>query len=52
MDKPNSFRRAICCLLFIEFIARNHAAVVNIKTKGAKGDGKTDDSPVKMIYIN
>ncbi|PWA85336.1 glycoside hydrolase, family 28, Pectin lyase fold/virulence factor [Artemisia annua] len=27
---------------------RNHAIVVDVKTKGAKGDGKTDDGPAIM----
>ncbi|CAH1450185.1 unnamed protein product [Lactuca virosa] len=44
MHTENSIRQAICCLFLIAYIARSHAAVVNIKTKGAKGDGKTDDS--------
>ncbi|KAI3509641.1 hypothetical protein L1887_25073 [Cichorium endivia] len=43
MDTENSIRQAIRCLFLIAFISRNHAAVVNIKTKGAKGDGITDD---------
>ncbi|KAI3509642.1 hypothetical protein L1887_25075 [Cichorium endivia] len=43
MDTENSIRQAIRCLFLIAFIASNHAAVVNIKAKGAKGDGITDD---------
>ncbi|XP_023754425.1 exopolygalacturonase [Lactuca sativa] len=43
MNTENSIRQAICCLFLIAYIARSHAAVVNIKTKGAKGDGITDD---------
>ncbi|KAI3769574.1 hypothetical protein L6452_00683 [Arctium lappa] len=37
--------RTICCLLLMALIARNHAVVVNIGSKGAKGDGKTNDGP-------
>ncbi|KAJ9560710.1 hypothetical protein OSB04_005870 [Centaurea solstitialis] len=38
--------KAICCLLLIAMVFRNHAVVVDIKARGAKGDGKTDDGPV------
>ncbi|KAI7733384.1 hypothetical protein M8C21_033681 [Ambrosia artemisiifolia] len=37
---------ALYCLLFMALIGTNHATVVNVKTKGAKGDGVTDDGPV------
>ena len=43
----------VCCLLLIiALISRNRAVVVDIKAKGAKGDGKTDDGPVIMTYIH
>ncbi|XP_071699070.1 exopolygalacturonase-like [Rutidosis leptorrhynchoides] len=45
MDKINSIRKAVCCLLLTSLIARNHGATFNIQTKGAKGDGVTDDGP-------
>ncbi|KAJ9536322.1 hypothetical protein OSB04_un000502 [Centaurea solstitialis] len=38
--------KAICCLLLIAMVFRSHAVVVDIKARGAKGDGKTDDGPV------
>nr|XP_043622973.1 polygalacturonase-like [Erigeron canadensis] len=37
--------RAICCFFLMALVARNHAGLVDIKAKGAKGDGKTDDGP-------
>ncbi|KAJ9536324.1 hypothetical protein OSB04_un000504 [Centaurea solstitialis] len=37
--------KAICFLFLIAMVSRNHAIVVDIKAKGAKGDGKTDDGP-------
>lgn len=52
MNRENSIRQAICCLFLIAFIARNHAAVVNIRTKGAKGDGITDDGQALMSAWN
>ncbi|KAI3675162.1 hypothetical protein L1987_84747 [Smallanthus sonchifolius] len=46
MDKYGcNIRRAVWCLFVMTLIATNHAAVVDIKTKGAKGDGITDDGP-------
>nr|XP_043620069.1 exopolygalacturonase-like [Erigeron canadensis] len=36
-------QRTICCLFSIALVARNHAVVVDVKTKGATGDGKTND---------
>ncbi|KAJ9536170.1 hypothetical protein OSB04_un000650 [Centaurea solstitialis] len=38
--------KAICCLLLIAMVFRSHAVVVDIKARGAKGDGKTDDGPM------
>ncbi|KAK9075514.1 hypothetical protein SSX86_003838 [Deinandra increscens subsp. villosa] len=38
-------RRAVCCLFVVTMVPINRAAVVNIKSKGAVGDGKTDDGP-------
>ncbi|XP_024966091.1 exopolygalacturonase-like [Cynara cardunculus var. scolymus] len=45
MGKERWSQRAVCCLLLMALMARNHAAVVDVKTKGAKGDGKTNDGP-------
>ncbi|KAL8238086.1 hypothetical protein R6Q59_019167 [Mikania micrantha] len=45
MDKDGYIRRGVTCLIIMAIITTNRAAVVNIKTKGAKGDGKTDDGP-------
>ncbi|KAL4555394.1 hypothetical protein LXL04_038012 [Taraxacum kok-saghyz] len=46
MDTKNPIWQAIFGFLLIAIIASNHAdaAIVDIKTKGAKGDGVTDDS--------
>ncbi|KAM0063062.1 putative endo-polygalacturonase [Helianthus debilis subsp. tardiflorus] len=45
MDKDYIQIMAVYCMFVMALIVRNHAVVVNIKTKGAKGDGITDDSP-------
>ncbi|KAK1439795.1 hypothetical protein QVD17_05615 [Tagetes erecta] len=46
MDQDGYIQRAVCWLFVTTvLITTNHAAVVNIKTKGAKGDGITDDGP-------
>ncbi|XP_023754438.1 exopolygalacturonase [Lactuca sativa] len=39
-------RRAVCFLFIMPLIAGINAVVVNVKTKGAKADGKTDDGQV------
>lgn len=46
MVKTKPIGRAVFSLFLIPLIAKYQAAVVDIKTKGAKGDGKTDDGPV------
>lgn len=51
MDKDNYIRKAVCYLFLMALIVRNRAAVVNVKTKGAKGDGVTDDGPVHVNDI-
>ncbi|KAL4555399.1 hypothetical protein LXL04_038017 [Taraxacum kok-saghyz] len=45
MYKMNSIPRAVIFVFLMALIEKNHAAVVNVKTKGAKGDGKSDDGP-------
>lgn len=50
MDKDGYIQRAVCCLFVTVLITTNHAALVNIKTKGAKGDGITDDGQV-IIFL-
>lgn len=51
MAKENFIPRAVFCFFLMVLIENNHAAVVDVKTKGAKGDGKTDDGPVKSKSI-
>ncbi|KAK1423989.1 hypothetical protein QVD17_19300 [Tagetes erecta] len=48
MDKSSCIRRTVCCLFVTALIAINHAIVVDIKSKGATGDGKTDDGPALL----
>ncbi|KAL7591074.1 hypothetical protein Lser_V15G34853 [Lactuca serriola] len=48
MVKTKPIGRAVFSLFLIPLIAKYQAAVVDIKTKGAKGDGKTDDGPAIM----
>nr|GEX55377.1 exopolygalacturonase-like [Tanacetum cinerariifolium] len=45
MDNDSSIRIAICCVLLMGLIAKNHAISTDPKSKGAKADGKTDDGP-------
>ncbi|GKA87944.1 putative glycosidase [Tanacetum coccineum] len=45
MDNDSSIRVAVCCLLLMGMIAKNHAVSVDLKSKGAKADGITDDAP-------
>ncbi|XP_076904718.1 exopolygalacturonase-like [Bidens hawaiensis] len=49
MGKIGYIRSAV--YLFLLLIATNNAAIVDIKTKGAKGDGITDDGPEILTYI-
>nr|XP_043622804.1 exopolygalacturonase-like [Erigeron canadensis] len=48
MGKKSYIQRAICSLFLMASITMNHSAVIDIKAKGAKADGKTDDGPVLM----
>ncbi|GKD94187.1 exopolygalacturonase-like protein, partial [Tanacetum coccineum] len=41
----SSIRVAVCCFLLMGIIAKNHAISVDVKSKGAKADGITDDAP-------
>ncbi|KAL8209130.1 hypothetical protein R6Q57_008542 [Mikania cordata] len=45
MHKDGYIRTAVFCLFVMALGARNHAAVIDVKSKGAVGDGKTDDGP-------
>nr|XP_043620068.1 exopolygalacturonase-like [Erigeron canadensis] len=48
MDNINFTSKAICYLFLMALFARNQAVVVDVKAKGAKGDGITDDGPAIM----
>ncbi|KAJ0582792.1 putative glycosidase [Helianthus annuus] len=48
MYKDGYIRTTLCCLAVMALVARNHAVVIDIKTKGATGDGNTDDGPAIM----
>ncbi|KAJ9560795.1 hypothetical protein OSB04_005955 [Centaurea solstitialis] len=42
------YQRVVCCLLLMALTAKNHAIVVDVKSKGAKADGRTNDGPAIM----
>lgn len=50
MGNDSSIRVAVFCLFLMGLIVKNHAISVDVKTKGAKADGKTDDGPVNGIH--
>lgn len=52
MNKDGYIQIAVYCLFVMALITTNQAAVVDIKHKGAKGDGKTDDGPVTNNNIH
>lgn len=52
MGNDSSIRVAVFCLFLMGLIAKNHAIIVDVKTKGAKADGKTDDGPAIVAAWN